>query len=144
MITLGEIKSQLTPEQMKAAQALVDNEFAGKSKRSYEEIAEGLGVTVRTLYTWRQDRYFTLYQTYLADHALDNFMPTAVAKLKESIEGRSSNGIPSMKALELYFKLSGRLVDKKEIVKSEEPTSRVRVTREDISRELAELDKLLN
>ncbi|MEK5426956.1 phBC6A51 family helix-turn-helix protein [Cytobacillus sp. FSL R7-0680] len=144
MITLNEIKAHLTPEQMKVAQGIVENEFLGKKKLSYEDLAESLGISTRTLYNWRRDRYFTLYQSYLADHELDNFMPTAVAKLKESIEGRSSNGIPSMKALELYLKLTGRLVDKKEIVKSEEHTSRVRVTREDISKDLANLDKMLN
>lgn len=144
MITLEEIKGHLTPQQQKIARTLVDNEFLGKKKQTLEEIAEQEGLSVRTLYNWRQDRYFILYQNYIADSALDGFMPTAVAKLKESVEGRSNNGIPSMKALELYFKLAGRLIDKKEVIAQPDETSRVRVTRQDISRELAELDKLLN
>lgn len=142
MITLSEIKSSLTIQQMNAAQILVDNEFAGKQKRTYEEIAEEIGVTARTLYEWRKNRAFLLYQNYITDNAIDSFMPTAIAKLQESIEGRSNNGIPSMKALELYFKLSGRLIDRKEIVQSETPKTSVR-SDEEIRRDLEELNKLL-
>jgi len=142
VVTISEIKAQLTVQQMNAAQLLVENEFAGKQKRTYEEIAEELGIGVRTLYEWRKNRAFTLYQSYIADNRLDQFMPTAIAKLQESIEGRSNNGIPSMKALELYFKLSGRLIDRKEIVQSETPKSASR-SDEDIRRDLEELDRLL-
>ncbi|HEO8419796.1 TPA: hypothetical protein VBX77_001769 [Yersinia enterocolitica] len=122
MVTISEIKAQLTIQQMNTAQEL--------------------GIGVRTLYEWRQNRSFLLYQSYIADTRLDQFMPTAIAKLQESIEGRSNNGIPSMKALELYFKLSGRLIDRKEIVRSDAPRSLGR-SNEEIERDLEELDKLL-
>jgi transcriptional regulator with XRE-family HTH domain len=143
-ITIEELKSKLTPQQRLAAQMLADNEFAGKKKKTLEQIAEEVGVTVRTLYEWRQNRYFILYQNTFADNRLESFQPVAISRLLGLIEhGASNNGIPPIKALDLYFKLTGKLVDKHEVVQQIDNDRKSRLSRAEIDKQLNKLDQYL-
>lgn len=140
---LTDIRANLTLQQTQVAQLIVDNEFAGKQKRTFDEIAEDAGISVRTLFEWRQDRWFIQYQNYIADNTLDAFVPTAMAKLFEAIEGRSNNGAGSIKAIELFMKLNGRLVERRQIVTLDEDAQRERPSRDEIAKELEHLSKYL-
>ncbi|WP_018394531.1 phBC6A51 family helix-turn-helix protein [Bacillus sp. 37MA] len=143
-ITLSELKSRLNGTQLTAAEVLVANEFAGKEKRLLKEIAAELGVTERTLYNWRQDPNFNRYVAVLSDTKLDSHRALADAQLLKLVAGTSNNGLPSIKALELYYKLSGKLVDRREVVQTEEPRSRSRISDAELERGLEEMSKLLN
>ncbi|MGC4378313.1 phBC6A51 family helix-turn-helix protein [Fictibacillus sp. Mic-4] len=144
MKTLDDLKHGLTDQQLLAAQLLVSNEFAGKEKRKLEEIAEEVGVSRVALWNWRKkDLRFIEYMSALSDITLDSYRSVADAQLMKLIKGTSNNGLPAIKALELYYKLSGRLVDKREIV-TKENDAPVRKTKQEIAEELRKLDELLN
>jgi hypothetical protein len=59
---------------------------------------------------------FIRYQTALTDVKLESYRTLVDAKHMHLIEkGASNNGILPIKALELYDKLSGRLVERSEV-----------------------------
>jgi len=144
-ITLSQLKARLSPQQQAAAELIVANEFATKGeKKTYEEIAEEVGVAIRTLYNWRQSPDFTRYMSVISDNKLDNYRALADAQLIKLIKGTSNNGIPAIKALELYYKLSGKLVDRRESVVVNESDRKPRVSREEVEKELDKLNDILN
>lgn len=142
-LTLSELKSKLTPQQLAAAELLVANDFAGKEKRTYQDIAAELGIEARTLYNWRHTPAFIKYCATLSDNKLDSYRSVADAQLMKLIAGTSNNGIPSIKALELFYKLNGKLVERREVVQTEELSSTKRITDEELQRGLEEMNKLL-
>lgn len=143
-LTMQQMESQLEPLQVKAARMLIDNEFADKDgKKSLGDIADELEITPRTLYNWRQIPMFAAYQNALADYESYSFAPVALAQLQNAIKGTSNNGMTSIKALELWFKVQGRLVDRKEIHSQIEQTTRT-ISREEVSEGLAGLDRFID
>jgi hypothetical protein len=147
MATLKELQENLTPQQQMAAHLLIANEFAGKEKRTQEELSEEIGISRMTLHNWRtEDIDFIRYQAALTDMKLDSYRSLVDARLMTLIEkGPSNNGIPSIKAIELYYKLSGRLVERKEVTQfTELQTERPpRLSDEEVAQGLEELNKLL-
>jgi len=143
-ITLTELKARLSAEQLQAAELLVSNDYAGKAKKSYEEISDELGMSVRTLYNWRQEPDFIRYCAWISETKLDAFRATADAQLIKLIEGTSNNGLASIKALELFYKLNGRLIDRREVVQTEEGRGAKRISDDELQRGLDELNDMLN
>ncbi|WP_340083807.1 phBC6A51 family helix-turn-helix protein [Siminovitchia sp. FSL H7-0308] len=142
-ITFDELKQRLKPGQRLAAELIVQNDFAPKGeKMTLEQIAEQVGVTDRQLYNWRQDADFTRYMSAISDNKLDNYRSLADSQLIKLIQGTSNNGVASIKALELFYKLNGRMQDKQTVVMTDnrKPT----YSRDEISRGLAELNKYVN
>lgn len=141
-ITFEDLKLRLTPAQRKAAELIVANDFAPKGeKKNLDEIAEEVGVDRRTLYNWRQNPDFTRYMSAISDGELANYRSLADSQLIKLIKGTSNNGLPAIKALELFYKLEGRLVDKS-VVMTNEDSRNPRLTQEEINNELDKLDKL--
>jgi len=119
-LTLDQLKAKLTPAKQKAAELVLEREYAPKGeKATYEDIAEAVGVTERTLYEWRKDTYFIQYLAVISDQKLDNYRGLADAQLIKLIQGTSNNGIASIKALELYYKLAGKLVERRETINTD-------------------------
>jgi transcriptional regulator with XRE-family HTH domain len=147
MATLKELQENLTPQQQMAAHLLIANEFAGKEKRTQEELAEEIGISRMTLHNWKtEDIDFIRYTAALTDMKLDSYRSLVDARLMTLIEkGPSNNGIPSIKAIELYYKLSGRLVERKEVTQfTELQTDRPRrLSDEEVAQGLEELNDLL-
>ena len=145
MATLQELKSRLTATQIKAAHLLVANSFANRDeKKTLEEIAHECGVSRVELWRWRYDnRDFIKYVEALSDMRLAAYRDLADAQLIKLIQGTSNNGIPSIKALELYYKLAGRLVDRKSI-EVDDVSNRPRLTAEEVAKGLDELNAILN
>ena len=144
MMNLRELEATLmddNPSKVKAAHLLVNNDYASRDeKKTLEEIGEEVGVSRQTLYTWRQDPVFLKYCEQLSEIKLLEFRSLVDSQLIKAIKGTSSNGIPSMKALDLYYKLSGRLVERSEVVTADETNVKVRpLDDETIEQELAEL-----
>lgn len=83
-----------------------------KAGFSYEEVAEQCGVSVRTLHRWRNDKQFKLA---VAEQSLENVREVLPNVLNAHIQ-RAEGG--NMKAIELFYKLFGLLVEKQEIEQS--------------------------
>ncbi|HWL25666.1 MAG TPA: hypothetical protein VNR38_18280 [Ureibacillus sp.] len=60
------------------------------------------------------------------------------------IEGTSNNGNASVKSLELYYKLPGKLVDRRGVVSDAEVNKRTRISDDELQRGLNELNDILN
>lgn len=143
-ITFEDLKLRLTPAQRKAAELIVANDFAPKDeKKTLEEIADEVRVDRRTLYDWRQNPDFTRYAAAITDNELDRGHSFVTGRLMWLIEnGASNNGVPPIKAIELYYKLTGRLVDRS-VVMTNEDSRNPKITQEEINNELDKLDKLI-
>lgn len=132
MRTESELKALLTTEEQNIAIAIVENEFATKgNKRSLEEIAESCGMSARNMYNIRQKPEFIEYKIMLSGRMLHSKREIADAQLMKLVEGTSNNGIPSVKGLELYFKLTGAL--KESITVNTEQSSRPQVKPEEVA-----------
>lgn len=135
---LRDLRQEITDEQVHAATKLVENSFAGRNRKTLEEIAEELGVSRTTLWTWSNDVDFIRYKEALADQLLRGSMDLANGQLLALINGEyTNNGTPSVKALELFYKLNGKLVNKTEVTTHN--GDKPKVSQKDIERELAEL-----
>lgn len=138
-MTIEELKDRLTPQQQKAVDLLIENEFAGKEKRTQEDIAEEIGISRMQLYKWRvENPDFAEYYRRKADAKLNAMSVMVDARLMSLIDGSMwNNGIPSVKAIELFYRRFGLLVDRKEITNVDKPKSELSQS------EIAEgLDKL--
>lgn len=144
MATLDELKMRLNDLQIRAAHLLVANSFANREDRkTKQEIADELGISRQYLWRWENnDRDFIAYKAALSDLYLGSYRDLADAQLIKLIKGTSNNGIPSIKALELYYKLNGRLVNRSE-VDINENINRPRLTQAEIQRGLQELEEML-
>lgn len=136
---LRDLRQEITEEQAQAAVKLVENSFAGRERKTLEEIAEELGVSRTTLWTWSKDVNFIRYKEALADQLLRDNIDLANGQLLALIRGDfTANKTPSIKALELFYKLSGKLVEKKEITTN---VDKQKVSQSEVEQELAELGK---
>jgi hypothetical protein len=148
MRTIEELELDLSPVQKKAAWLLVQNDLATSmkgEKKTLEEIANECAIDTKTLYNWRKtDRDFIDYKNSITDMTLDDFYSEAMAMLMKLIRGTSNNGMGSIKALELYLKTTGRLINRSEISTSEGERKSRRLTDEEVTDKLAELNEMLN
>jgi hypothetical protein len=145
MSNLDELETLVTPRQKKAAWLLVNNDISANvngKKKTLEEIAAEVGVDVRTLYKWRHnDKNFIAYVNAISDISLYSFRQEADAMLKKLIRG-GNNGLGSIKALQLYYQMIGKLVGKSEKTVVID-TKNNRLTDEQIREKLKELDDTL-
>lgn len=134
---LRDLRQEITEEQTQAAVKLVENSFAGKERKTLEEIAEELGISRTTLWMWSNDGNFIRYKEALADQLLRDNIDLANGQLLALIRGDfTANKTPSIKALELFYKLSGKLIEKKEITTN---VDKPKVSQSEVERTLAEL-----
>jgi DNA-binding MurR/RpiR family transcriptional regulator len=133
-----QLEAKLTAQQRKAALMLVENELADNTvSLSQDEIAEEVGVSRNTLFRWRtQNDDFRDYKNLLSDDFLSEQRTFVYKQLMKLIGGSQ----PSVKALDLYLRRHGLLTDR---VVTEDTTGNTN-TNEDIAKETAELDALLN
>ncbi len=142
-----DLESQLTPQQRKAAQLIIENEWGelireDGRKRTMQELADEIGIARSTLYEWKALEPFIAYLNYLTDKQLEAMRTEANVGLMRLIRG-GANGIPSVKALDLYMRRYGLLTDKT-VVENVGHDSPYRVKSNDELRdEIAELDRLL-
>lgn len=130
MRTEKELKAHLTPAEQRAILLIVENDFKTKEKRTLAQIAEELGISERAFYDWRQKPEFKELLVLTSDSLLMEKRNIVNAQLMKAIEGTSNNGIPSMKALELYYKMTGSIEDKLLItqeVKGQKPSQQSNV-----------------
>jgi hypothetical protein len=137
---LKALEAKLTEQQKKAAFMLVENDLKSNKdpgKLTYEQIAEEVGVSYKTIWSWRtQNRNFIAYKNEIADDFLSDKRSKVYGQLIKLIEGEQ----PSVKAISLYLQRYGLLTQKTQVETVDTSGSR---TNEDLAKELEELDDLL-
>lgn len=112
---LDDILAELTPDQIKAAHLLFENDIAEpKARRSYGELSTELGVTERTLYNWRKLDTMLEYKVVMTDM----YTKEHRARIMRAVVREAELGNASM--AKLFMQNQSMLVDRSEIeVKSE-------------------------
>ena len=138
---LKALEAKLTEQQKKAAFMLVENDLKSNKdplKLTYEQIAEEVGVSYKTIWSWRtQNRNFIAYKNEIADDFLSDKRSRVYGQLLKLIEGEQ----PSVKAIDLFMRRFGLLTEKQITVNEDAGGSR---SNEDLAKELADLDELLD
>lgn len=106
-----------------------------KAGFSFEEIAEQSGISVRQLHRWRKDPNF---KQAIVEQSLENVKEVLPNVLKAHQKKAEAGNI---KAIELFYKLFGLLVEKQEI---EQTVSNKDKSNEDLAKDLDELKSLID
>lgn len=109
---LKDIYGQLKSEHLRLLELHLERDAAkliGGKPKSWQEIADELGVADRTVRTWKSSPlYIQAYKLRTVDrHAA--FAGEVTNRLLDSIMKGTKNGELSIKAVELYMKLVGML-----------------------------------
>lgn len=125
--------SKFTSQQLAAARLIVDPE----NRMTYKEVATEVQISERQLYRWRENEDFASLLEELSDRIMKTFVSDVDKYLMKSVRQGS------VKAMELAYKRSGKLVDKKEIQSDVEVqvTGIEGKTNEELAAELKELEK---
>jgi DNA-binding CsgD family transcriptional regulator len=138
---LRELEAKLTEQQKKAAFMLVENDLKSNkdtTKLTYEQIAEEIGVSYKTVWSWRtQNRNFIAYKNEIADDFLSDKRSKVYGQLLKLIEGEQ----PSVKAIDLFMRRFGLLTEKTVVENVDSNSQR---SSDEIKRQLDELDGLLD
>jgi hypothetical protein len=136
---LKTLEAKLDARKQKAAYLLVENELRETGdKRSQEEIAEEIGVTSKTIWSWKTtDPVFIEYKNAIADDFLSEKRAFVYAQLMKTISGPQ----PSIKGIDVFMRRFGLLTEKQVVVNEDLGSSR---SNEDLAKELEELDDLLD
>lgn len=97
------------PRKLKAAVMIGQG---ARLSMEWEAIAQEIGITRRTLYTWRSDPDFKEAVLAVARESLADAVPVAYARLEGCL--RSGDTRSALKAGELILRASGVLVDRVE------------------------------
>lgn len=144
---LTVLASGLTPQQEKLAQDIVDNEFMLLSedsdrKLTQEQLAARNGISPSTLYEWKRKPEFRRKMNEIADAQLETHRAEVYQQLMKAIRGTSNNGVPSIKALDLYLRRHGLITTHIEADVTARPAP-PRSTSE-LAQDIAELDAMVN
>ncbi|MCM3272953.1 phBC6A51 family helix-turn-helix protein [Paenibacillus elgii] len=142
------LEEQLTPQQRRAAQLIVQNDWAellseDGRKKTMQEIAEEVGIARSTLYEWKAQEPFIEYVNYLTDKQLESMRSEVNVAIMKAIRG-GNNGLPSVKALDLYMRRWGLLTNVEVIDDRRERIESRRKTDEEVRKDIAELDAMIN
>jgi hypothetical protein len=134
----AKLEAQLDGRQRLAAALVVEREFQPDDQRkSFEEIAEEVGVSARSLWEWRhRNRPFIDFVNAMSSDVLASSRPKVYRQLMKLIDGSQ----PSVKAIDLYFKHEGLITAKAEIDVTGGTGTK---SNSDLTAELTELDELL-
>lgn len=132
------LEAKLDGRQIRAALMCVEREFAAEEDRkSFDEIADDVGVSRQSLYKWRtQNRAFIDYVNYLADDFLASERAFVYRQLMKTIGGAQ----PSIKGIDLFFRRFGLITQQ---VAVETKDSGAAKSNDELAAELEELDELL-
>lgn len=140
MSRIKELEAKLTEQQKKAAYMLVENDIKSNkdvTKLTYEQIAEEVGVSYKTIWSWRtQNRNFIAYKNEISDDFLSDKRSRVYGQLLKLIDAEQ----PSVKAIDLFMRRFGLLTEKTVVENVDGSTAR---SDDDIKRQLEDLDDLL-
>ncbi|GEK57104.1 hypothetical protein CHL76_02125 [Marinococcus halophilus] len=106
-----------------------------KAGMSFDDIAERCGVSVRQLHRWRTEPEF---KQAIVEQSLNN-VKDEIPDVLSAHKKQATKG--NVKAIELFYKLFGLLVEKQEI---EQNVSNKDKDNEDIDKEINELRNLID
>jgi len=106
-----------------------------KAGFSFEEIAEQAGISVRQLHRWRKNPEF---RQAVVEQSLEN-VKEALPNVLKAHQKQAERG--NVKAIELFYKLFGLLVEKQEI---EQTVTQKDKDNEELAKELSELKRLID
>lgn len=132
------LEAKLDGRQIRAALMCVEREFAAEDERkSFDDIADDVGVSRQSLYKWRtQNRVFIDYVNYLADDFLASERAFVYRQLMKTIGG----GQPSIKGIDLFFRRFGLITQNIAVETKETGAAK---SNDELAAELEELDELL-
>ncbi|WP_110930601.1 phBC6A51 family helix-turn-helix protein [Paenibacillus bouchesdurhonensis] len=142
------LEAQLTPQQRRAAELIIQNEWgellgADGKKKTMQELADEIGIARSTLFEWKSQEHFTAYGNYLAERNLDSMRSEVYTQLMRAIRG-GSNGIPSVKALDLFMRRYGLLTDRTVVEDMRSEVETKRKTDDEIRAEIDDLNAMIN
>lgn len=104
---IRELERKLNDRELKAIELLIANSYAPRSqRRTLAAIAEEVGVAEKALYNMRQKPAFIELKELRSHRILEGYRDEVDGQLMSAIRG-GSNGVPSLRAIELYYKLRG-------------------------------------
>jgi AcrR family transcriptional regulator len=120
-------------KQIQAAQLMA----ASEENLTNEQIAKTVGVDVSTFYRWKKDKKFMEMYQDLCETYMDEFLAEAYRELRKGVRKGS------IKAMELYLKRSGKLIDRREVTKDMtlEVTTIEGKTNEQLRKEAIEMER---
>jgi AcrR family transcriptional regulator len=140
--TIKDYERELSPLQVQIANELVQNDYSKHSEKlTITQIAEKLGISRTSLYNHKNNGAVIAYMALLSERQLDQFRSKADNALQRLIFD-GSDRLPSVKALQLYYQLLGRLVERKVVTDNEE-TLQPRISQAELDLELQKLSDLL-
>lgn len=143
-MSLAQMKEELTPQQLECAEIIAMNELeygVGAERKTLDEIGGIVGVSRQSIHKWKKIPAFLEYMSYVSSQHMAAMRPMVYSQLLKSIRGLN-NGLPSNKAIETYLKLTGDLVERREVTHVED--YRAPMSQEEINAELAEITRRLN
>jgi AcrR family transcriptional regulator len=134
---------KLTLSQKRAAEIFATNDT---HNMTVDQIAEEIGVSVRTIYRWKHDRDFVAYQNQVAEQLMEDFLAEAYLTLKQiARSGRSDSA--KLKAVELVLKNRGKLTDVQKVeakVEDLRTNEEIEADIEHLQKELEEIEGRIN
>ncbi|KAB2950796.1 hypothetical protein F9B85_13930 [Heliorestis acidaminivorans] len=107
-------------------------------KKTMQQIANEVGIDIRTIYRWKQDPDFIEYQNDIAEKVMTSFLAETYNILRNIVRGSDSER-NKLRAIELVLKNQGRMTDVQKVeAKIEDDRSN-----EAIDAEIERLKKLL-
>lgn len=119
-------------------------ELSNQNGRSFEQIAEACGVTVRQLYRIRQKPTVKAAIKNASDEASTEIVTLAMPDITRAMVKKASNG--DVKAAQLLFQMQGLLIDRKEIhaTTGHVVNDHSEMSTEEINARMAEIQRQLN
>lgn len=106
-----------------------------KGGLQFDEIAERCGISVRQLHRWRKQSEF---KQAVVEQSLENVKEELPNVIKSHYDATQSGNV---KAIELFYKLFGLLIDKQEITQE---VSNKDISNDSLQQELDELKDILS
>lgn len=105
------IREELTPTQLQCIGELIQKDVTGKTN---EDIAEGLGINLATLYRWKKNKMFNERLIAEAEEFNRSFLADTYNQLRAIISNPRTNTNHKIKAIEVMLKNQGRLKEVQE------------------------------
>lgn len=128
--------SKLKPQDVELARVLIENEMKPRRERlTVKEICEQVGISEHRYRKMKHDENFVAY----FDEIVETFMNSELAFAYGQLMRRVGEG--NTKAIELFLKSRGKLVDKKDVTMYEDETESAEERQKRLLERLEELAK---
>jgi len=118
-------------------------ELSNQNGRSFEQIAEVVGVSVRQLHRIRQKPTVKAAIKSASDEMSSEIVTLAMPDITRAMVKKASNG--DVKAAQLLFQMQGLLIDRKEITATTQVASTYDdMSKDEIAERMAEIQRQLN